>query len=383
MANVIVNETNLTNIANAIREKNGETTSYKPSEMAGAILAIQAGGGSGGGIEVEPIVLTGDQSYSCYGSVASAYIKHFGDTISTDSITNAYNMFKSSTLESIPFDINCSTKRAVSLSNMFAASKKLTNVPKINNAMPSSVNSMFSSCESLREIPYEVFNNWNCSSMTGDCSGIFTSCYSLRRFPNPIFQVMVGQTSAYDSIFYQMLNSCYAIDEVVGMPAYMPKAGTAITGNMFNSTFRFNMRIARITFETNEDGSAKVVQWKSQTIDLSNSGFSNGYPNVLLNYNSGITADKVVKDAETYEALKNDPDWCCQNSNYARYNKTSALETIATLPDTSAYLVIAGGTNTIKFKGDAGALTDGGAINTLTEEEIAVATAKGWTVTLV
>jgi len=48
------------------------------------------------------------------------------------------------------------------------------------------------------------------------------------------------------------------------------------------------------------------------------------------------------------------------------------------LPDTSAY-----GTNTIKFRGAAGALTDGGAINTMTAEEIAVATAKGWTVSFV
>jgi hypothetical protein len=50
---------------------------------------------------------------------------------------------------------------------------------------------------------------------------------------------------------------------------------------------------------------------------------------------------------------------------------------LASLPDTSTY-----GSNTIKFKGASGALTDGGAINTLTEEEIAVAAAKGWTVAL-
>jgi hypothetical protein len=61
--------------------------------------------------------------------------------------------------------------------------------------------------------------------------------------------------------------------------------------------------------------------------------------------------------------------------DYARYNHDSAVNTINSLPDTSAY-----GTNTIKFRGIAGSATDGGAINTLTEEEIAVATAKGWTV---
>ena len=68
---------------------------------------------------------------------------------------------------------------------------------------------------------------------------------------------------------------------------------------------------------------------------------------------------------------------------YSRYNHDSAVETINSLPDTSEYLAANGGTNTIKFKGAAGSKTDGGAINTLTEEEIAVAAAKGWTVTLV
>ena len=100
-------------------------------------------------------------------------------------------------------------------------------------------------------------------------------------------------------------------------------------------------------------------------------------------YNSGITADQRVTDATSYEALKNDPDWFTADVNYSRYNHDSAVATINSLPDTSAYLATAGGTNTIKFKGAAGASTDGGAINTLTEEEIAVAAAKGWTVTLV
>ncbi len=44
MAKVLVNEESLTNIANAIREKNSETTTYKPSEMAEAIQNISSGG---------------------------------------------------------------------------------------------------------------------------------------------------------------------------------------------------------------------------------------------------------------------------------------------------------------------------------------------------
>ena len=68
---------------------------------------------------------------------------------------------------------------------------------------------------------------------------------------------------------------------------------------------------------------------------------------------------------------------------FSRYNHDSAVETINSLPDTSEYLATAGGTNTIKFRNYSGACTDGGGTNDLTPEEIAVATAKGWTVTIV
>lgn len=43
MANVLVEETSLTNIANSIRSKNGTTTKYKPNEMATAISNISTG----------------------------------------------------------------------------------------------------------------------------------------------------------------------------------------------------------------------------------------------------------------------------------------------------------------------------------------------------
>lgn len=48
MANVVIDNTNLTNIATAIREKNGTQNTYKPSEMAAAIQAISAGGSFNG-----------------------------------------------------------------------------------------------------------------------------------------------------------------------------------------------------------------------------------------------------------------------------------------------------------------------------------------------
>ena len=132
-----------------------------------------------------------------------------------------------------------------------------------------------------------------------------------------------------------------------------------------------------------DGGTPYSVSWKGQVINLTDYiGFADrSY--YITDYNSGITADKRVTDDATYQSLKNDPDWFTTDVAYSRYNHDSAVRTINSLPDTSAYLATAGGTNTIKFKGESGSATDGGAINTLTPEEIAVATAKGWTVTLV
>ena len=91
---------------------------------------------------------------------------------------------------------------------------------------------------------------------------------------------------------------------------------------------------------------------------------------------SYMDASKKITDNETYIQLKDvDGAWTAL-TDYRLYNHDSAVRTINSLPDTSA---VSG--NTIKFKGTSGAKTDGGAINTMTEEEIAVATAKGWTVT--
>ena len=44
MANVFVDDAYLTETAEAIRSKNGTSTTYKPSEFANAILSISGGG---------------------------------------------------------------------------------------------------------------------------------------------------------------------------------------------------------------------------------------------------------------------------------------------------------------------------------------------------
>ena len=132
-------------------------------------------------------------------------------------------------------------------------------------------------------------------------------------------------------------------------------------------------------FDTNADGTPKTAPWKNQSLNLTNYV---GYAQYayILDGRHGFTTATQVSDAATYEALKNNPDYWTADINYSRYNHDSAVETINSMPDTSAYLAANGGTNTIKFMRHSGKLTDGGAIDTLTEEEIAVAVARGWTV---
>ena len=387
MAKKLYEESSIQAIADAIREKNGETTTYKPSEMAAAITAITTGGG---GVEVEPIVLSGSQSYACSGKVASEYIKLFGNTISTENLQTTNSMFDSSTLEYIPFDLNYNPTHEAQIQQMFFAAYSLKALPKINNVKPRNIQRLFQGCYNLTEISDNYFDNWNfdnnnmansTSGYTGQCDSMFCDCHLLRKLPlhwvakmNPC---IVYSYSFYNNAF----RNCYVLDEIVNLP--VPFTKTTWAGNAFFSTIDNCHRLKSFTFKTNEDGTPVIVSWKNQTISLfSNIGYVQfGYPERMLD--AGIY-DKKVEDDATYQALKNDPDWWTFKVEYCRYNHDSAVATINSLPDASAYLATqSSGTNSIKFKGAAGSATDGGAINTLTEEEIAVAAAKGWTVSFV
>ena len=53
MSLVTINDTTLSSIGDAIREKNGTTDTYKPSEMPQAILSIETGGESSGDMVID------------------------------------------------------------------------------------------------------------------------------------------------------------------------------------------------------------------------------------------------------------------------------------------------------------------------------------------
>jgi hypothetical protein len=381
----------LSAIGDAIREKTGKSALLTLDQMPEEIKSIVSGGG-GGDLPEETLVITGDCSYRFANGGWDWFIDMYGNQITTNNINKSTYMFNNTQAKNIPFEINLAPNISnFTFAHMFAGAGKLEEIPKINcnGTKPISTTNLFNGCSNLRYIPEDIVDWFDFSlienstvSYTYTRDRQFTNCSSLRKIPMSFLKCDNPNINYSNSIYAGLMSGCYNLDDVIGLP--IPNYKAAWTGNTFSSTASGLFRVKDFIFETNEDGSPKKVSWKNQTLALSDTGwcgFNVSY--YIIGYNSGITADKEVKDDATYQALKNDPDWFTLKAEYSRYNHDSAVATINSLPDASEYLATAGGTNTIKFKGAAGSKTDGGAINTLTEEEIAVAAAKGWTVSLV
>ena len=421
MAIKTINDTHLTSIADAIRNKyiesgvdimggNGEAPKYKPSEMATAINNLPKGseivitalnvtengtytapagvdgynpvtvnvptGGASLKIMISGDIYTGKLGRNNWNTeIESNFFETENLNVIVDS-KSQYGIFgESSTLKTIPFSLNFDESKTQNLSYLFYGCEELEELPDINCASISFCHSMFERCQKITSIK-------NCYIEPNYTAKIFNSMFyymvSLREIPQTLInKININNTNS--NFLYNTFSRLYIMDELNGIPV---NTGTIIN-NRHNNICDYGFRMKNITFRT-DNGTPYIANWKAQTIDLSQ---YNGYALSASGTNSciygTITADKRVTDSTTYEALKNDPDWWTTDIAYSRYNHDSAVATINSLPDTSAYLAANGGTNTIKFKGDSGSATDGGAINTLTEEEIAVATAKGWTVTLV
>ena len=350
-----------------------------------AIGLNSSGGGSGGDAPTaEELTFTGDDlaDYGFSGKLADLVCSKYFDKISFNDIT-AINYFGVNMSNHIDFSsktINCSSNgfSFSGVDGMFTGFSG-TALPNVISEKPLPLNEnitrFMNNMNYVRYLPAS-FDNLDFSLLNTSTHWFttFVSGYSLRSI-SPAFMSKWYNANTDGFTPMGQIHYLYSLDELINFPL-SNKAGVS-TSNQFKDLY-YLTRIKNFTFEM--DGSQPyVVSWKNQKIDLTNQ-IGYGERSSVLNYNSGITADKEVKDATTYEALKNDADWFTVFSKYSRYNHDSAVATINSLPDTSAYLAANGGTNTIKFNGNSGSATDGGAINTLTEEEIAVAVARGWTV---
>ena len=372
----------LTAIGDAIRGKTGGTELLTLDGMVTAINGISTGGGAT--LPPEAYVITGDCANLFSNGKWKWYIDLFGSQVTTNNITSCSYMFSySRELTNIPFSINGkSSENYISCSAMFQDCDALLTLPTLT-IKPYDMSNIFNRAKRIREIPESYATTIDFSRVNSYSSSIdsmFTDCYSLRTIPSSFLkQCYSTATSSYSCFYSYAFSGAQCLNEIVGLP--IPPV--EFTSNVFYYTFNNCHRVKNIIFDTNEDGTAKTAQWTNQVIDLTEQVGVIGFDlNIILGYNTGITSDKYVNDANKWVEFQNsnDPDWYTDYEAYSRYDKASAIATINSLPDTSAYIAANGGTNTIKFKGEAGSGIYYGAINTMTEEEIAVATAKGWTV---
>ena len=245
----------------------------------------------------------------------------------------------------------------------------------------------------------------------GNISNIFDKCYALRKMPNFIkrFNTTIDNNvyNSYSNMpYYYLFYDCYVLDEIVDLPIWDYETKEFPTNNCFSNGYLY--RIKNFTFD---NSIKKKARWNYKIIDLRNSGYDSSgnkkqyfldqgmlEKDNVFQYNDRPSSSTSLDDYITkYNEVKNREGWFSSaygsltyegNSNipfsrlFSRYNHDSMVATINSLPDTSEYIAEKGGTNTIKFSKCQGDLTDGGGASDLTEEEIAVATAKGWTIAL-
>ena len=394
--------------------------------MANAIAAIEAGGGGGYVPTDEELTYS---STTVFSSGKNAWVlKNYGDrvkfTSSSSSDSNLFGSFPYNTFDVNPtFESTCvyiPLNQVLGSSNVLGKSlKEVTGSIRTPNPSNSGINGyfmvnnttgMFVYCNYLRTINDNFIDtdkvkiqNSTSSSYAGRYNMIFGECNSLREIPRFAYGLLnqgydgtplktYGTSYAYQRLFY----NCYALNKIEDLWVIESMYnGNNLTSNIFSQAFDNCHNVSKFTFKTNEDGTPKTAKWTNQTIDLTQFfGYAMNSMN-MREWNSGLTIDgNVNKDgtAPTFQAYKTETinDYYATNGGCSKYGHDEAVETINSLPDTSA----AGGGNTIKFNGNQGYYTNYlrgrcgdspmvvGTINKLTEAEIAVATAKGWTVTL-
>ena len=342
-------------IAAAITDKGVETAADASFDtMASNIKAISGGGNLPA---FESYKITGNGQY------AFAYNNHswiYENNIPIDlsGITDTSCMFyHSDKAEHLP---DLDTSHITNMTSMFAECSSLKDIPKIDTSNATRMGSMFYNCSSLKAIPKIDTSNatdisdlfYGCNQITEvpaldisnatDLGSMFQYCFKLKSIPGSILENCgIGDSSSYNQFYYWAFCYCYNLKEVLNLDV---SVGYSSTSNMFSYTVNNCCSLRRFTFKTNEDGTPIDAQWRGQTLDFSWYVGWAGYGN-----QQWIDGDYVMRPENAY------------------YNRDSMAETINSLPKVKNC--------TIKFKQAQGQL--------LTEDEIALANSKGWTVSLV
>ena len=219
MANVLVEETSLSNIASAIRVKNGSTAVYKPGEMAAAITNLPTGGSGG---DTETITFSEDISFlfaSDGGSTLYEAVKNKNLVFTNIRYGRGvfYNMSTNDTIT--PFTIHLlrgmyNTPGNVDFRGFYEGSSVVSNIvidPPIGGAFGVEFQNFFAKSRlknidlSCIDTNYPIFGQSGAKSLFSE-SGYLRSI----NFTNSPQRYFAGNSTDYQSTFYH----CFDLDSI-------------------------------------------------------------------------------------------------------------------------------------------------------------------------
>ena len=296
----------------------------------------------------QDLAFTGDCSNLFYYGRLSWILEHYTSLLSFSNIEKADSCFfylkSDADLTNLTFYMEDNYTN--NINHMFQGSN-LSYLPHIIGRIHD-CSDIFKSCK-MKSIPDNFFDDFIIQKPSGyssaiTCSSMFDGCSNLTKVPSlKAFKQLdsaVIPSYGFYNFYYYLFSACFSLQEVRDLPIVYG-INSEVKQNFFQGMVNQTEKLSSFTFEPNQ-----TARLSNQILYLASTGYA---------YYGGNPKNSV-------------------------YNHDSAVETINSLPDTSAYLAEVGGTNTIRFKSDQGANTEGGAIGNLTAEEIAVAAAKGWTV---
>ena len=363
-----------TNIADAIRLKTETTDKITPENMPSMIEGITTGGNvmelsitsngtyrapegidgytpvivnvpQDGSPPAEALIIAGDCNNRFANGGWDWFVRQYASQMTTNNIINAEFMFNGCKA-TFTADINLAdTTSSIEMGSMFASSN-MTTYPNIYG-IAGNLGNFFSGadCEYINNFWENIDWSWyenieEGNGWDGNRGWTFGNCLYLKNAPVGFLAHGSPNPWGSNSVYYHTFYQCLELEEILDMPV----PHNFIEGTDGLDGFVDNcVKLRRLTFALGDDGNPINVKWGGQTLNLS--GRVGGWDN---------PPDRV-------------------------YNLTSAIETIHTLPDASNWINEGNDMNIIKFSPDAGSNT-GGRIGDMSEEDIAVAVAKGWTV---
>ena len=277
----------LTDLADAIREKTGESSPINPQDFSSKIKSISGGGSSKptytGHADVAGLKAIGwtddDIAYYQENGVNWNEEEDHLHLVSDDN-KELYGLLTANNIQTykdrIVYLPKIDTSSKTSMRSMFSNCSSLVSIPQLDTANVTSMSSMFSGCYSLVSIPQLD------TADVKDMSFMFYVCYSLVSIP----QLDTANVTNMSSMF----NNCRSL---VSIPQ-LDTANVTNMSNMFNGCYSLthvNIKNAALAY----DLSRSTLLSKESLL-------------YLINNEAATSAITIKLAAYAYTRLANDPD---------------------------------------------------------------------------